>query len=60
MNLVDRVKNILMSPQSEWPTIAAEAATTQSIYVPYVLILQRSGPSPPRSSAAAWDSWSGS
>ena len=30
MNLVDRVKNILVSPQTEWPKIAEETATTQS------------------------------
>lgn len=44
MNLVDRVKNILISPQTEWPKIAEEAATTQSIYVGYVLILAAIGP----------------
>ena len=44
MNLVDRVKNILMSPQTEWPTIAAEPATTQSIYTGYVMILAAIGP----------------
>ena len=27
MNLVDRVKNILLTPKTEWPTIAAESAT---------------------------------
>jgi len=44
MNPVDRVKNILMSPQSEWPKIAGETATTQSIYTGYVLILAAIGP----------------
>jgi hypothetical protein len=44
MNLIDRVKNILMSPQAEWPTIAAEPATTQSIYTGYVMILAAIGP----------------
>jgi hypothetical protein len=44
MNLVDRVKNILMSPQTEWPTIAAEPATTQSIFTGYVLVLAAIGP----------------
>jgi len=44
MNLVDRVKNILVSPQGEWPKIAEEVATTQSIYTGYVLILAAIGP----------------
>jgi len=44
MNLVERVKNILMQPKLEWPTIAAEPATTQSIFVNYVMILAAIGP----------------
>ena len=44
MALVDRVKNILLSPQTEWPTIAAETATVQSILTGYVLILAAIGP----------------
>jgi hypothetical protein len=44
MNLVDRVKNILLSPKEEWPRIAVEPATTQSLYVGYVLILAAIGP----------------
>jgi len=44
MNLVDRVKNILVSPRAEWPKIAEEPATTQSIYTGYVLILAAIGP----------------
>jgi hypothetical protein len=44
MNLVDRVKNILLSPRTEWPKIAAEAATVQSLYVGYILILAAIGP----------------
>ena len=44
MALIERVKNILITPKTEWPTIAAEAATTQSIYVGYVLILAAIGP----------------
>jgi hypothetical protein len=44
MALVDRVKNILLTPKTEWPTIAAETATTQSIFVGYVLILAAIGP----------------
>jgi hypothetical protein len=44
MALVDRIKNILLSPQTEWPRIADEAATTQSIYTGYVMILAAIGP----------------
>lgn len=44
MALVDRVKNILLSPQTEWPKIAEEPATTQSIFTGYVLILAAIGP----------------
>jgi Yip1 domain len=44
MALIDRAKNILLTPKTEWPNIAAEAATTQSIFVGYVLILAAIGP----------------
>ena len=44
MALADRVKNILLAPKTEWPRIAEEAATVQSIYVGYVLILAAIGP----------------
>ncbi len=44
MALVDRVKNILLTPKTEWPVIAEEAATVQSIYVGYILILAAIGP----------------
>ena len=33
MALIDRVKNILLTPKTEWPIIAAETATAQSIFV---------------------------
>jgi hypothetical protein len=38
-NIVERAKNILLSPKTEWPVIAAEPATIQSVYIPYVLVL---------------------
>lgn len=38
MSIVDRVKNILLSPKTEWPIIAAEPATTGSIMT-YAAIL---------------------
>ena len=44
MNLVERVKNILLQPKSEWPAIAEEAATPQSLYLGYVAILAAIGP----------------
>ena len=44
MNLVDRVKNILLSPKEEWPKIAGEATTTQSLYTGYIMILAAIGP----------------
>ena len=39
MNLVQRVKEILLQPASTWPVIEAEPATPQSLFVPYVLVL---------------------
>ena len=44
MNLVDRVKGILLSPKEEWPKISAETETTQSLYTGYILILAAIGP----------------
>jgi hypothetical protein len=43
-SLVDRVKNILMTPKTEWPVIAAEPATIGGIYRNYVVILAAIGP----------------
>lgn len=42
--MIDRVKNILVSPKTEWPTIAGEATTTQALYTGYVMILAAIGP----------------
>jgi hypothetical protein len=39
MDIVDRAKKILLDPKGTWPAIDAEAATVQSIYVPYVVVL---------------------
>ena len=44
MNVGDRVKNILVNPKGEWPKIAAEPASVQSLYVGYILILAAIGP----------------
>jgi hypothetical protein len=37
--LLDRVKNILTNPKAEWPVIAAEPATVQSLFLGYALPL---------------------
>ncbi len=39
MNLIDRVKNILVSPKTEWDVINAESATPQSLLMTFVLPL---------------------
>lgn len=39
MNLVNRVRNILLTPGTEWPAIEQEPETVASIYTKYVLIL---------------------
>ena len=39
MNLIDRVKNILVTPKTEWMVIDAETATPQSLLTGYVLPL---------------------
>ncbi|HET9763200.1 MAG TPA: YIP1 family protein, partial [Casimicrobiaceae bacterium] len=44
MNLVDRIKGILIEPRNEWPKIAAEPATVQSLYTGWIMILAAIGP----------------
>jgi hypothetical protein len=44
MALLDRLKGILFEPKSEWPKIAAETATPQSIYTNWVMIFAAIGP----------------
>jgi MFS family permease len=39
MNLVDRVKNILLQPQSEWQVIEPEPTDPQTLYTSYIVIL---------------------
>jgi hypothetical protein len=39
MNLVDRVKNILMSPKTEWPVIEQEQTDVKTLYMSYIMIL---------------------
>jgi hypothetical protein len=42
--LIQRVKNILITPKTEWPVIDAESATIGGIYKNYVMILAAIGP----------------
>lgn len=42
--IIGRAKDIILKPKETWPVIAAESATTQSIFVPYVVILAAIGP----------------
>jgi hypothetical protein len=44
MNLVERIRGILLEPRNEWTKIAAEPATVQSIYTGWVMILAAIGP----------------
>lgn len=37
--LIERVKNILLTPKTEWPVIAAEPETVAGLYKNYILIL---------------------
>ncbi len=37
--LIARVKNILLTPKTEWPVIAGETETVQSLYLNYILVL---------------------
>jgi hypothetical protein len=44
MNLIERVKRILLSPQTEWEIIAAEPTTTAELYKTYIAPLAAIGP----------------
>ena len=44
VSIVDRAKNIIVSPKTEWPRIDAEPATIGGIYTSYVIILAAIGP----------------
>ena len=39
MNLIERAKNILLTPKTEWDAIAADATPTQQLIIMYVLPL---------------------
>ena len=44
MNLVERVKRILLSPRTEWEVIDAEQTTPAELYTRYILPLAAIGP----------------
>jgi hypothetical protein len=44
MNLLDRVKNILLTPREEWRVIDAEPATPAELYKEYIIPLAAIGP----------------
>lgn len=44
MNLMDRVKRILLSPRTEWEVIEAEVTTPAALYTSYVMPLAAIGP----------------
>ena len=44
MGLVDRVKNILLQPKTEWPVIEPEQTSTQMLYTGYIMPLAAIGP----------------
>jgi len=44
MNLVERVKGILLSPNQEWQTISGETSSVAEIYKSYIIILAAIGP----------------
>lgn len=43
MNIIERVKNILITPKTEWEVINGETATSQSLLMSYVLPLSLIG-----------------
>jgi hypothetical protein len=44
MNLVDRVKNIVLTPKTEWPVIASESTSVRDLYLGYAVPLAAIGP----------------
>lgn len=44
MNLVERVKRILLSPRTEWEVIDAEPTTPSALYIGYIAPLAAIGP----------------
>jgi Yip1 domain len=44
MNIVDRIKGILLKPKQEWQTISGETTTIPELYKAYIIILAAIGP----------------
>ena len=44
MNLVERVKGILLQPQKEWEVISGETTNTAELYKDYIILLAAIGP----------------
>lgn len=44
MSLVERAKNIILTPKSEWPVIDKEQTTTGALYTGYIIPLAAIGP----------------
>ena len=44
MSLVDRAKNILLTPSTEWAAIDAETTSIKDLYVGYAMVLAAIGP----------------
>jgi hypothetical protein len=44
MNLIDRAKNIIMTPKTEWEVIDKETTTTAELYKGYIVLLALIGP----------------
>jgi len=39
MNIIERIKNIVLTPKTEWPVIESESATVQELYTSYIMLL---------------------
>src|SRR5450759_2350186 len=39
MNIVDRIKNIMLKPKEEWPVISGETTSTAELYTNYIIPL---------------------
>jgi hypothetical protein len=44
MNLIERAKNIILTPKSEWEVVAPEATPTAELYKSYIVPLAAIGP----------------
>lgn len=44
MAMMDRIKGMLLAPRAEWPKVAAEPATVQSLYTGWIMLLGLIGP----------------